>query len=91
VNILFNAMLVALLLSSSVAYLVLRVASDAEWGFGAGADEVGVGVANGWGGRMSLMTRAGSGSSEGSRIGVACGRVAVPVRFILYTRLGTAS
>lgn len=38
-------MLVALLLSSSVAYFVLRVASDAELEFGVGAEEFDVGVA----------------------------------------------
>lgn len=80
-------MLVAFLLSSSVAYLVLRVPSDAELDFGAGAGGAGVGVAKSLGGRMWLITRADSGSSEGPRTGLTCGRVAVPVRFILNTGL----
>ncbi len=96
----FNARLVAFLLSSSVAYLVLRPWLEAGVDTGCAAEGIGIGVEGGWGGSISLTICAGSGSvgegpweetgvgvpdQERSRTGVAWGRVARPVRFIMKT------
>ncbi len=96
----FKARLVALLRSSSAAYLVLRILSDAGFDSRGATEESGTGVDGGGrgDGRMSLKICAGSGFVSGrwtgagvemlvDRLsdGVACGRVEWPVRFIINT------
>ena len=100
----FRARLVALLLSSADAYLVLRSASEPLLARDEAAGtrpELGVaGGRNGWGGRISLTICAGSGSAKGAwdgvdvaegDTGVGRGRVAPPVRFIMKTGFGVTS
>ena len=91
-RVLFKARLVAFLLSSSVAYLVLRPVLEAGVDTGCAAEGNVIGVERGMGGSISLTICAGSGSvgegpweagvgvpaadQERSRTGVAWGSVA---------------